>query len=141
MRRVLWLSVALAGCTGPELATVYDVMQHQTAWSSHQLTRYTYVYEETGFFNNLAGQAISLVVIGDTVRSATFVSSGDSVPVPLSRFPTIDGLFAEARTLLDQNTLAAIRFDPALAYPVRMDVSGLPDASGSIFASGLTVVP
>ncbi len=138
----LILSLGLvAGCervTGP---TSTDVAQQRLAWSGHHLTRYAYVYEQTGFFTNLEGHRIGLVVLNDTVRSATDLTAGDSALANPAAFPTVDGLFDEAAAGIAAKDLTAITFDTTFGYPTRMDFSGPPDASGSILASDLALLP
>ena len=57
---------------------------------------YTYNYEVDGFFISYEGQLLRLAVRADTVRTATFVSSGIALS-DARGFPTIDGLFDRAR--------------------------------------------
>ncbi len=121
--------------------TLPDLQQAQAAWASHNLTRYVYQYETQGFFNAFDGHAIRLVVIGDTVRSAQYVATNDTIPMAATLFPTIDDLFAEAIAAQKAGTLASITFDATLSFPSRMKISGNPDASGVITASNLGLVP
>ncbi|MEP6573190.1 MAG: DUF6174 domain-containing protein [Gemmatimonadota bacterium] len=121
--------------------SVPTIQHFQALWAAHHFTKYTYDSETTGFFNNLSGQAFRIVVLGDTVRSAQSIATGDSVPLAVTKFTTIDGLFAAAITALNAGTLTNGAFDPSLSFPTRLDISGPPDASGSIFASNLQVLP
>lgn len=131
--------VGLVSCrTGPTAPSLIDIERAEAQWSAHNLTRYAYQYETT-CCNALSGQAIRLVVIGDTVRSAQFVATNDSVPVAF--LPTIDGLFALAITLREEGRLAGARFDPTFGYPARLEISGPPDASGVILASNIELLP
>lgn len=138
---VALLVLGAAGCSGSTDPQGDQVTRQRALWAAHSLTKYSYDYEQTGFFNNLAGHVIRLVVLGDTVRSAVFVATGESVPGPAMRFPIVDSLFAEASRAAENHSLTAIEFDPQLGYPVRMDLAGPPDASGSIFASHLQPLP
>ena len=140
----LAVPVLLAGalaCSSPAGPTLSDLQQAQAQWASHHLTRYAYRYEINGFFNALDGRTLRLVVITDTVRSAQFVSTNDSVPVTASTLPTIDALFATAASLLQEGRLTAVEFDPSFGYPTRLTVAGPPDASGVITASGIELLP
>lgn len=95
----------------------------------------------TGFFNTLDGRAIRLVVLGDTVRSAQFVATNDSVPVVPATLSTIDALFTLAMSASRAGTLISVQFDPTLGYPTRLELSGPPDASGVILASDIELLP
>jgi uncharacterized protein DUF6174 len=135
------LTVVSAACkdtTGPGLD---DVVTERALWSSQGVTSYSYDYNSMGFFICCTGgQGLRLVVRNDTVVSATFVATGQAVPVSPNSFPTIDGLFDSAESAMRNGTLSAIVFDPELHYPRRMDILGPPDASGSKFAANLAVV-
>jgi len=102
---------------------------------------YSYVWEITGYFNALDGQPIRLEVRQDTVRSATFAATGQPVPGAPAQFPTIDGLFDFAIAMLNNHWLAAFLTDPQLGYPVRIDVAGPLDASGSDFVTQFQALP
>ena len=133
---------SLASCrSGPTAPSLADLRRAQAEWASHQLTRYAYRYQTTGFFNTLNGQTIRLVVLGDTVRSAQFVATNDSVPIVPSTLPTIDALFAVAIAARESGTLVAAQFDPDFGFPTRIEISGPPDASGVIFASDIELLP
>jgi hypothetical protein len=41
----------------------------------------------------------------------------------------------------DAGMLRGVRFDPVLGYPTEIDLDGPPDASGSVFATGLRALP
>jgi hypothetical protein len=140
----VWAALALlllAACNDPAIApSQQDVSRERALWSAHHLSRYAYVYELTGFLVNYAGHPIRLVVLADTVRSATDMTTGDSVP-GAATFPTLDGLFDQALAALSAGTLKAITYDSVFAFPSRMDLSGPPDASGSVLASSLELLP
>jgi len=138
---VVLLVFGSVGCSGSTDPQVDQVTRQRALWAAHNLTKYSYEYELTGFFNTIAGRVIRLVVIADTVRSAVFVATGESVPGPAVQFPIVDSLFAQASRAAQDHSLTAIEFDPQLGYPVRMDLAGPPDASGSIFASHLQPFP
>ncbi len=139
---VLALAV-LAGCldtkvTGPSTQVVE---QARAAWDAHNLSSYAYVYEATGFLSALSGHQIRLVVLNDTVRSAMDITTGDSAVSNVASFPTIDGLFDGALAAIAVKSLASIAFDPTYSYPTRIDILGAPDATGTILASNLQLVP
>lgn len=136
----LALVVACSLSGAPTAPSLQDVLQERTLWSAHHLTKYAFVYEVTGFFINISGHPIRLVVLADTVRSATDMTTGDSVPGSAT-FPTLDGLFDRAIAALSSGALTAITYDSTFSFPNRMDFAGPPDASGSILASGLELLP
>jgi hypothetical protein len=139
---LLGLAAVLAGCThAPTSPHLSDIQRAQAAWKAHHLTRYAYRYETMGFSTRLDGQAMRLVVLGDTVRSAQFVTTNDSVPVVPATLPTIDALFAQAIAADGDGTLVAVEFDSTFGYPTRLQLSGPPDASGVIIASNIELLP
>ncbi|MGH7591417.1 MAG: DUF6174 domain-containing protein [Gemmatimonadales bacterium] len=138
----LTMATALAmACTGATAPTPLLIREHQAGWNTLRPAHYTYQYELTGFFNLLADQPMTLEVRSDTVRSAVFVATGDTVSGDPGFLPTIDTLFALALSLQTNAQLSAITFDPTYDYPTRMDVPGPPDAAGTVFASTLHVLP
>jgi hypothetical protein len=146
MRVTRWLAgtlvlFSMSACDAPMGPNVETLAQHRADWATHNLSRYAYQYEITGFFNALEGRAMRLVVLGDTVRSATFVATGDSVPLTASLLPTIDQLFAEGIAAAQNHTLTGVSFDSVFNYPVEMDLAGPPDAGGSVLASHLELLP
>lgn len=138
---LLSLATALGACRGATGPSFDDLIQAQSRWASHHLTRYAYRYTSFGFFNTIEGQPLRLVVLGDTVRSAQFVATNDSVPVPPGTLPTIDGLFAIAMSAWHDGRLTGAEFDPDLGFPTRIDIAGPPDAAGSLTASGIEFLP
>ena len=139
--QVALLVLGAVGCSGSTDPQTDQVTRQRAVWASHNLSRYSYDYELTGFFTNFTGRVIRLVVVGDTVRSAVFAATGESVPGPLVWFPIVDSLFAQASRAAENHSLTAIEFDPQLGYPVRMDLAGPPDASGSVFAIHVQPLP
>jgi len=94
----------------------------------------------TGFNISIVGRPIRLVIISGTVSSAQDVATDSLLPVS-AMFPTLDGLFDQAEAALAAGTLTAITYDSTLDFPSRLDLAGPPDASGSIFASSLELLP
>ena len=115
------------------------IQTERAIWQAHDLGRYAYVYETTGFLIAWSGRPVRLVVIDDSVTSAQDVAT-DSM-LPAAAFPTIDELFARALAAQSEGSLLAIAFDSTFAYPSRIDLAGPPDASGSIRASDLQLLP
>ena len=142
--RLVLLSVTLAlsvACgNAPTALRRSDLESERAAWAAHHLTRYAYLYEETGFLNSYSGRLIRLVILNDSVSSAQDVTTDSLLPAP-GVFPTLDELFAQAEAALAAGTLTSITFDSTFAYPRRMDLAGPPDASGSILASSLELLP
>ncbi len=137
---LLAVTAALAvGCASATATRERQLQVRRDAWAAERLTSYEYDYQlGQGWFINFSGRWIHLVVREDTVRSATDVATGQPMPEPLAIWPTIDRLFDEAQQAAASGTLTAIRYDPQLGYPTEIDLSGPPDASGSILASNLT---
>jgi hypothetical protein len=136
------IAFASLACGEPTAPSLDEVIAHHASWSTHGLTKYSYVYGETGYFICCTeGQQIRLVVINDVVTSAVFVATGQPVPGSPSGFPTIDALFERAVRAAEATALSAIAYDPVFDYPTRMDLAGPPDASGSVFASDLQLLP
>ncbi len=134
---VIVLAVIAAGCsasTGPDR---FDVQVHRAEWAAQGITNYEYDYLVTGFFIDYAGKPIRLTVRDGEVQSAVFVADSEPMLAPASSFPTIDQLFDRAEAASTRGTLTGIAFDPRLHFPTEMDISGPPDASGSVFASNL----
>ena len=141
LAKLSMLAVAIATCrdgTGP---TVDDILANRGLWSAQSLTDYSYHYRVTGFFISWEGQEIALDVRNGTVATAVFVATGQPVPGRATEFPTIDALFDRAVLAVGDHKLKSITFDPLLHYPVRMDLAGPPDASGSVFAAHLEPSP
>jgi len=135
-RRLAALSIsvfALAACADSTSPSGETLHEQRARWTNQAVSDYTYVYRVTGFFINFAGQDITLTVRNDSVVAAVVTEA--SQPLSPSGFPTIDQLFDEAEAALREGQLADIAFDPLYSFPVRMDLTGPPDASGSVFAS------
>lgn len=130
--------LACRDTTGPSAS---QVEQYRAQWLEHQIHDYAYQYLSTGFFNSLSGQSIQVTVRADTVRAATFVASGDTVPAGLAVLPTIAQLFDGAEAAAANGTLKAMRLDPTLTYPTELEFSGPPDASGTLRISHFQVLP
>jgi hypothetical protein len=132
------LAFVFTACNDSTAPSLNEVLANRARWSNQHLTDYTYHYQVTGFFISWAGQEIGLEVHNGIVTSATFLSTGQPVPGSPTDLPTIDALFDRAALAARDHKLTGITFDPVLHYPVRMDLSGPPDASGSVFAAALT---
>jgi hypothetical protein len=133
---------AVTGCSNlPTAPSISDIQAAQTNWTAHHLTRYAYQYMTTGFTTTFDGQAVRLVVIGDTVRSAQFVATNDSVPVVPTTLRTVDSLFALALATRQAGTLVSVQFDSAFGYPARMEISGFPSGTGVVTASNIELLP
>ena len=143
-RRGPFLALAallLAGCHDPTSVQASELAQRRALWASHGLTSYEYDYRLTGFFIQFAGDRIHLVVRDGAVQSATDLTTGQSLTVSPGRWPTIDDLFDQAEAAANAGALTRVLFDGQLDYPNEIDVSGPPDASGSVFAAGLAPLP
>ena len=136
------LAVATLACGSPSGPTSGDLLAQRALWSRQGLKNYSYDYTETGFFICCTeGQQMRLQVRNDTVVSAVLAATGQPVPGSPPRLPTIDALFALAEQAARDHRLSGILFDPLLHYPVRIDLAGPPDASGSEFAAHVQRLP
>jgi hypothetical protein len=136
------LASAVLACRDPAGPTSPDeIAVHRARWSARHLTKYQYDYKLTGFFINFAGRPIRVTVIDGAVTGAQDLTTNQQMPEPPSTWPTIDQLFDQAEHASEAGTLRSIRFDPTFDFPAQMDLAGPPDASGSVFASGLLLPP
>jgi hypothetical protein len=129
--------ILVAGCQDPTGVSSTDVPVHRARWTAQGLTSYEYDYKVTGFLINYAGRSIHLVVRAGVVQSATDVATGKAELGAPTQWPTIEALFDKAVQAAAAGSLGGVRFDPTLDYPTEIDLNGPPDASGSVFASGL----
>lgn len=143
MRSTLWIAASAVVClaaycritTGPDHFDQLPI--HRAAWEALHITNYQYDYLLTGFFINYAGKPIRIVVRDGAVQSAVFIANGELAPGPTSNWPTIDQLFVRAAQASAAGTLIGIRYDSRYDFPTQIDISGPPDASGSLFATNL----
>ena len=136
------LTVATVACGNAMGPIVGDLFAQRAIWSRQGLRSYSYDYTETGFFICCTeGQQLKLEVRNDTVVSAVFAATGQPVSGSLARLPTIDGLFDLAEQAARDHRLGGMLFDPLLHYPVRIDLAGPPDASGSELAAHVQRLP
>lgn len=131
----------LTGCHDPTSVQSSELAARRALWEAHGLTSYEYDYMLTGFFIQFAGHRIHLVVRDGAVQSATDLTTGQTLAVTPQRWPTIDDLFDDAQRAADAGALTNVLFDGQLDYPSEIDVSGPPDAGGSVFAAGLVALP
>ena len=148
MRSVPWLrllaaAVALStgACSNPTETSSIDISAHRARWSAHRLTKYAYDYKVTAFLIGFARHEIHLVVLDGVVRSATDLATGQAAPGEPASWPTIDKLFDEAMQAATDGALRGAKFDPTLDFPTELDLAGPPDASGSVFASRVLMLP
>lgn len=133
--------VIMAGCHNPTDNSSVDLAAHRAQWTARGLTRYAYEYKLTGFNIAWVNRQIHIVVLNGAVASATDVATGQPAPGDPASWPTIDTLFDQASQASANRALRGIQFDPTFDYPTEIDLAGAPDASGSIFASGLSLLP
>lgn len=139
--RVALAFLLLAGCREPTSVQSSELAARRARWEAHGLTSYEYDYRLTGFFIQFAGDRIHLVVRDGAVQSATDLTIGRVLEVTPQRWPTIDDLFDDAQRAADTGSLTNVLFDAQLDYPSEIDISGPPDASGSVFAAALVALP
>ena len=148
MQRSLYIAVTIAAVSlvascGESTSpfSEAEISAHRTHWTQRAPAAYEYDYRVTGFFISFVGHDIHLVVSDGVVRSATDVATGAPMAGQLTQWPTIAALFDEVAQAADAGMLRSVRFDPVLEYPTEFDLDGPPDASGSVFATGLRVLP
>lgn len=148
MRSVPWFRLlaaavvlSTAACSNPTEISSTSISAHRARWSAHRLTKYAYDYKVTGFFINYAGHDIHLVILNGVVQSATDLVTGQAAPGDPASWPTIDKLFDEAMQASANGSLRDVKFDPTFDFPTELDLAGPPDASGSILASRLLLLP
>jgi hypothetical protein len=140
-RLVLMLAASTAVACREPTGTRDDVVRHRARWTARGITSYRYDYRLTGFFIAFAGKTIRIDVRAGAVQSATDAATGQAMPGPTTQWPTIERLFDQAESAAALGDLRGITYDPVLDYPTQIDVNGPPDASGSLFASGLVQLP
>jgi hypothetical protein len=126
-----------AGCSGSTSPGNFDLTLHRAQWEAQHITNYQYDYLLTGYFIGYAGRPIRIVVRDGVVQSAVYIADGEPVPLPTSEWPTIDRLFDRAAKANTEGALTGIRYDSQYDFPSQIDISGPPDASGSLYASNL----
>lgn len=131
----------IAGCHEPTSVQSSELALRRARWEAHGLTSYEYDYRLTGFFIQLAGHQIHLVVRGGAVQSATDLTTGQVLAVAPQQWPTIDDLFDDAQRAADSASLTRVLFDGTLDYPSEIDIAGPPDASGAEFATEVVALP
>ena len=133
--------VVLGACSNPTEISSNDISAHRARWSARGLTKYAYDYKVTGFLISYAGHDIHIVVLNGAVASATDMTTGQIAPGDPSSWPTIDKLFDEATQAAANGSLRDVKFDATFDFPSELDLSGPPDASGSVFATRLLLLP
>jgi len=131
----------MVACHNPTDSSSVDLAAHRARWTARGLTKYAYDYRLTGFNVSWVNRPIHIVVLNGVVVSATDVATGQAAPGDPASWATIDKLFDQASQASASRTLRGIQFDPTFDYPTEIDLAGPPDASGSIFASGLLLLP
>jgi Family of unknown function (DUF6174) len=134
---VALVALTMTACGMTTAPTADEVASHRAAWNAQHLSNYSYDYKVTGFLIAWAGRVVQLEVRNNAVVTAVYADTGQPVPGSPTQFPTIDTLFDQAAGAADAGALRAITFDSERGYPLQMDLSGPPDASGSVFASQL----
>src|SRR6476646_6380918 len=147
IQRNLYVAATIAtaslvvGCRESTSPSKGEISAHRTRWTQRAPEAYEYDYRVTGFFISFVGQHIHLVVRDGVVQSATDAATGQPMAEPLTEWATIAALFDEVVKAADAGMLRGVRFDPVLGYPTEIDLDGPPDASGSVFATGLRALP
>jgi hypothetical protein len=116
----------LAACdnsTGPSsLGGLPGLAQQESKWESRSLHDYLFDYHY-----QFAGitEAARIYVTDDSVAAAADLTTGAALSLDASSpWPTVDSLFARARSALGSKDVdVKITYHAALGYPTRIDVS------------------
>ena len=130
------LAVACKDSTSPNGA---ELTSRRAQWDSQHIANYQYDYLLTGFFINYEGRSIRIVVHDGVVQSAVFIDDGQPTSGRPGDWPTIDQLFDRADSARTGGALSGIRYDSRYGFPTQIDISGPPDAGGSLFATNFEV--
>jgi len=133
---VMLLAVACNDSTSPNGA---ELTIRRAQWDAQHIASYQYDFLVTGFFINYEGRPIRIVVRDGIVQSAVFIDDGQPASGRPSDWPTIDQLFARAASARTGGALSGIRYDSRYDFPTQIDISGPPDAGGSLFATNFEV--
>ena len=128
------LSMACSGSTGPDR---FAVPAHRAEWEAQHIASYQYDYLVTGYFISYEGKPIRIVVRDGEVQSAAFIADTEPLAEPAEFWPTIAELFDRAERASAAGALSGIRYDSLFHFPAEIDISGPPDASGSLFVTNL----
>ena len=130
--------LVLAACTEPTASSQEAVLERRAEWVARELVDYSVTFRQDGFFNAVGGRSWRLGVTGGVVRTAVEVGTGVAFPDPTANgFLSVTQLFDWAVQLAANDRLEAITYDRTLGYPTLIQISGPPDASGTITLSNL----
>jgi hypothetical protein len=131
-RLLLIATLALAACensSGPFSPNERrELSNAESRWQASRPAHYAYEYQ-VECFCGYAGIWARLEVRGDSVVAATEVNPQPGAPpLPLSYWPTVNGLFAQLHAITENaggNYLKDLSadYDPAWGYPVRIDMT------------------
>lgn len=129
---ILMLLVVSCESTGPLFSPEVRLAVQQAQWRQQGIHDYSFDYAFSGVW--VAPPPVRIVVIADTVRSATVIATGAQVPI--AGMPTIDSVFATVRwSIHSEMGQPAIEYDSKLGYPTSINtVSSLPPDAGFVIS-------
>lgn len=113
---IVLLTATAAGCSGILGLGGDRVASNLDRWRSHRPDAYRFTYRNRCF---CAGtDPVVITVEGDSIVDVTPAEGEDSPPLPVSRHPTIDGLFARIAEWRDRDPVHThLEFHGDLGYP------------------------
>lgn len=146
---ILVLSLAAAACSGnDEMGVLADPQpvdgvagspaQQRTVWEAQAIDDYRFTYSRVCFC--LQRGTLRVTVRDGRVTDVRQMKTGLQVPRETwGEFLTVDGLFDEIAEAQARSEYTAVKFHPALGYPVEAEIGTLAnDAGVRHILSGLT---
>jgi len=129
---ILMLVVVSCESTGPLFSPEVRLAVQQAQWRQQGIHDYSFDYAIAGVW--VAPPPVRILVIADTVRSATVIATGAQVSI--ARMPTVDSVFATVRSSIHSEMgQPAIEYDSRLGYPTSINtVSSLPPDAGFVIS-------
>ncbi len=132
--RAVMLMLLVVSCesTGPLFSPEVRLAVQQAQWRQQGIHDYNFDYAFSGAW--VAPPPVRIVVIADTVRSATVIATGAQRPI--AGMPTIDSVFAiVGQSIHSVMGQPVIEYDSKLGYPTSINtVSSLPPDAGFVIS-------
>ena len=129
--RTALLALLAASCNsmGPAFNPAQELVVHRSQWRKANIHDYTFDYTVLG---QAIGPSVRIIVLADTVRSASRLDTGAACPV--AGLPTIEGLFSEIQDLLgSRNYQTTVQYNSTWGFPILINASSpLPDAAFTV---------
>jgi len=113
---------SLAACdstTANSNTSLTALARHQAQWDHRSFHSYSFDYQRAG----IGTANVHVVVTADVVTSVIDATTGQP-PIVAVDAPTIDSLFATARTFYDDDVTLELEFDSQFGYPTRVFATG-----------------